>query len=220
MSDSVTGRFDNTGFGEGEFGHYFAFGNNEANLEEIIEEWDNDAVVIREDELPHQILETLIDALNDFDRDLEDVHDTRFIEFATDSHLEKIGEQVGVQRQNNETDEEFRVRVESGYARAVSDSTFETFGRVVLNVFNADKDQVSISGAVDEPVVVINAPAQVIDDSPLTADQIAEELTESVPASDGVRVEGTGTFELGGPEYTPSSNSGLNEGTLGYVTTA
>jgi len=187
------------------------------NYKELIDNWDNDAVVLREGDIPHHILKALGSGLDQVDIDIAEVYDSRFIESASDSHLGKIGEQVAVLRKNNEKDDAFRIRVESGYARAVSDSTFDTFARVVLNIFDADGEETVITGADGEPVVIVRIPLQYIEKSPLTKSEITEELTESTPASDGVRVEGTGTFELGGPNYTPSSNSGLNEGTLGHI---
>lgn len=187
------------------------------NSERLLENWDNDAVVIREGELPHQILETLASQLDELETDIEDVHDTRFIESASKIHLEKIGEQVGVSRLNQQDDSELRVRVETGYARASSDSTFDTFAKVVLNIFDADEDEVTLRGDDNEPVVIVNTALPLIEESPLTEEQIGNELEDSVPANDGVRVQGTGTFELSGPDHTPSENSGLNEGTLGYV---
>ena len=187
------------------------------NLEKIIEEWDNDALVIREGELPHHLLKTLAVTLDNLEKDIDDVYDTRFIQTATDHHLEKIGEQVDVKRVNQQPDDELRIRINAGYARAVSDTSFETFSRVVLNIFDVDENDVHLRGADDEPVVIVNLPLQSINESPLTDSQIADELTESTPASDGVKVEGVGTFELSGPNHTPSDNSGLDEGTLGYT---
>ncbi len=189
-----------------------------SNTDNLVEKWDNDAVVIRDGELPHHILETLASILDDLDTDIQDVYDTRFINTATDGHLEKIGEQVGVTRLNQQSDEALRIRVESGYARAVSDSTFDTFSRVVLNVFDAESQEITLEGDDGEPVVIVHVPLSRIEESPLTDSQIAEELTESVPASDGVRVKGTGTFRLGGGDYTVDSDQTLSNGTLGGYT--
>lgn len=182
----------------------------------LLEYWDNDAVVIREEELPWYVLRVLGGQLERLDDDIQNVYEQRFIETATDRHLEKIGEEVGVKRRTNEPDSSYRTRVKAGYARATSNATYDTFARVVLNVLDIPKSLISVRVADSRPVIVIEAPLDAVEDSPLTQDQIIEELSASIPSAHGVEIQSTGTFKLGA-EGEPTPGEGLGEGTLGAL---
>lgn len=159
------------------------------------------------------LLEVLASENDRIDDDIHDLYDNRFLTSATDEELNKMAFEVGVRRQTGETDEELRRRVFSEFAAQASDATYNTFASTVLEVVDAEPENVDIQtppqSTIDKTVTVFVESA-ILDESPLTTGQIEDFLEKSNSAGAAVNLSSMGTFAFDGDD---TSLEGWNEGT-------
>lgn len=187
---------------------------------------DNFNDVVREFVYPipltgDQNLLTLLDVVsseNDrIDDVLQDLYDQRFLTDATGQELEKIAFEVGVRRESGETDEELRRRVFSEYAAQSSDASYDSFATAALNILDTNRDNVDIETPPrsTEKTVTLFVESSVLDDSPLTNDQITSFLEGSNSAGAAVTLSVMGDFAFDGDD---TSLKGWNDGTWSDIT--
>lgn len=183
--------------------------------ERITEHWPNPAVRIKDGGPLEDLLFALARALSHADLDIESIYHSAYLDLAEGLSLDLYGEVVNVRRRDGERDPSYRVRVKAGYARALSDTTIEVFGRVLLNVLDTGPENVTLDVKQNEPVVLIQTEEDVLDATPLDREEILDLLNGAVPAGHSVDYEVDGTFRFDGPGYTPPEGTGFGEGTLG-----
>lgn len=154
-----------------------------ASLADARQQFPNAGVEIDEDDPLAALLRTLVSQLHRLDSEIDQIYDERFIDSATGRELELLGANVGVEPRTNESDESLRARVRAGYRIAISDGTFEAVGRAALALLDAAPDDVRLRGppTTDGGVGQAIVPGALIDASPLTRAEIADELSRAVP---------------------------------------
>ena len=184
-------------------------------INRLTEAWDNDAVYIQQDDPLYHLLEALAVSFADFDKSIEELFLNLFIDTASGEALDRHGEIVDVRRYSGEEDDEYRPRVKAGYAAALSDTTFDMFARVVLNVLLSSPSDTTLEIEDDEPVVIIRTQQEYIEDSPHDREGMMDLLRDALPAGDDVVIESYGTFEFASDDYDPPDGTGFGEGTFG-----
>lgn len=154
---------------------------------------------------------TLDDYLDQLARVQRDIH----VRQAEDEALDALGTAVNTRRPTGEGDDQYRTRVFAGYGRATSKTVIEDFVAITKLVLQADADDISLRGASDRPVVIIEVDVDILKESLFTQNEIVDLLKDSVASGHNIELETVGTFEFDGDNYTPSPNSGFNEGSFG-----
>jgi hypothetical protein len=157
------------------------------------------------------ILKTFIDALDRLDADMDDIYDNRFIESATNEQLELLAANVGVERKSGESETSFRSRTRAGYLIAISEGTYEDVAKATLALLNTGSSGITFENPpnTNGGVGRIELQQTIIDDSALTQQEIADELTEAVPLGHRIEIISTDTWRLG-----ESGAQGLGQGGL------
>jgi hypothetical protein len=185
------------------------------NTSDAVQNVENGALVINRDDETYRLLQTLTTPHDKIDGDINDLHQSIFIETSTGLELDKLGAEVGVIRKQGEQDDKFRKRVSNGFARATSDTTYKHVAKHALNVIDADPTEMDIDlKPVQEPEIDVKTYRSVLDDNPLTDNEIENLLQDAIAGGHGLNIKAFGTFELASDSYTPPSGTGLGEGTL------
>lgn len=175
----------------------------------------NEALIFDDDDQLGTVASSLEEMLSAFDDRAEGVRDDLFIDSATDKSLEQLGEQVRARRPDGEPEEQYRTRVRATYGQATSKTTIEEFALLVQRVLQVGPQGFSLRGASNRPVIIIETDTSVIDDTFFTESEIIDLLRDAVPMGHNVEIDAGGTFVFDGQNYTPPSNTGFGEGTLG-----
>jgi hypothetical protein len=120
-----------------------------------------------------------------------------------------------VERPTGESDDAFRRRALAGRARAISETTFDDFANSVLEVLDADPDEVSL--AIDYSselgAVIVEGSSDVFDNSPLSESETVRLLEGALPMSRRVVLRREDGFQFSLPSTTDSkSGKGFGEG--------
>jgi len=161
---------------------------------------------------PHEDVFTgLLSTLETFDTSVCAVLNEKFIETASGQHLERLGEPVGIERVTGESDDSLRRRIAAAYLIARSTCDFESVAQAALVLLDADRDQIKLNGPPDTDggVGEIEVPDPLVDDSPLTRNQIEEELSKAVPFGHRITLITNDVWRLG-----RSGSEGLGKGGL------
>jgi len=187
------------------------------NTTTLVENFDNEAVVIQTDDEVHRFLQTIAEELDYIDEQIDKQHKNRFVDTAEDSHLERLGAEVGVRRRDSEDDATYRKRVLSGFAKASSDTTYEVFAQLTLNVIEASAENVSIDlnpSSEEGYHIYVVSQVDILEDSTLTIEDITNMLKDAIPMGHNLSIVTYGTFEFSSYSYTPSDGTGFGEGTF------
>lgn len=182
-----------------------------ATEEDIIKHWEH-PIEPHESTNLYKLLTVLHSENKRLDANLDDLYDERFLDTATGKELEKIGELVGINRKDQESDEKLRVRIRAGFAAAASDSTYESFASAVLSILDASPKAIDIKTPPEThpKVVEVEVDGAVMSESPLTDSELQVLLNGAVSVDAKVNITKTGTFGFDGDD---DSLEGFNEGT-------
>lgn len=184
--------------------------NNE-NAEDIVREWDHPIQPTKGDNL-HKLLEVVATENERLDIELDSLYDNRFLGSATGIELEKIGDLVGINRKTDEEDEKLRKRIRGAFAAKASDTTYDAFTAATLSILEADAQDVTFITPPDTnpKIVEVQADGAILDQSPLTKDELVILLNAALSADARAQITNTGTFAFSGGD---ASLEGFNEGT-------
>jgi len=173
----------------------------------IRDNWPYQRVVPTDDGAVIDILRAIETQLDRLDVEIDDVKQQRRIDTATDRELTKLAGEVGVVRKTDESDE--RLRFRTHIAKAVTQSNGNIYEVAqLLGVIFDESERIVFSTPPDTPTVQLTIPSDMIDAVPLTSSELQRELTEIVPAGDGIIVQTTDTFAFAGT----TSGEGFNQG--------
>lgn len=190
-----------------------------SNKERLNENNPNPVVDFRDDERLDALVEALASTLDDLDDRLDERRAALFIDTATGTDLEQIANTVGVRRETGESDSRLRSRTNANFGRATSTTTINDFASIASITLDADPSQFSIEAASGRPTILLLVDTSVLQDSLLSNSKLVELLSNTVPASHSVELQGLGSFRFDGDNYTPPANSGFGEGTFGIAET-
>lgn len=205
------------GYGEQTYG-YGGYGGTLPYADAVVNNFEYGGVSVYTNDPTDYLMQIFAHELALLSDEIDLLYDERFIGSATGRQLDHLGRPVGVQRETDETDSRFRKRVKIGYAKASSDTSYETFGSLTLNVLDANPSDVSVEPPTDSGGdVTVRLGQQIIEDSKFTASEIGDMLSDAVAAGHRVDIVEEGTFELSSDTYTPPADTGLTDdaGTTG-----
>lgn len=124
-----------------------------------------------------------------------------FVETATQTQLDRIGEFAGVKRNRGESDARYRVRIIVGMRRQITGATLPEIQGVTAMLMGVDIDRVGAENSDEEPARIdLNLSEDVLEDAPMSAAALIAQLNELVAG--GVRLTLTvpGLFEHRGED--------------------
>jgi uncharacterized phage protein gp47/JayE len=169
------------------------------NEEDIIEHWDHPIQPHESDNL-YKLLEVLTSENKRIDIELDELYDNRFLDTATGTELEKMGDLVGVKRKNNESDPKLRKRIRGAFAAHASDTTYESFTSAAMSILEATPNTIDFITPPETPPKVIEAQldSQVLEENPLTEDELIILLNGALSVDARLRIKHVGTFAFEG----------------------
>ena len=171
--------------------------------------WPFEQVRPSENEAVYDLLRAFEVQLDRVDVQADELEEQRFIDTATTRELEKLAAEVGIVRETGESDSRLRFRTRIAKAVTRSQGTLEDFEQLLEVIFGDDADTITVSSPNDEPVVQLNIPSAVVDDTSLTRVELERRLADVIPTSDDLLIITDDTFTLG-----QSGNKGLGNGQL------
>lgn len=177
----------------------FIDAENRASIDDARQQFPNAGVEIDADDPLAALLRTLVSQLHRLDTEIDDLHDQRFIDSATGRELELLGANVGVEPRTGEPDATFRARVRAGYRIATSDGTFEAIAKAALALLDAGPADIQLEGPpqTNGGVGRVLVPEVLVEESPLSQEEIADELTQAAPVGHRIEVVTDDTLRLG-----------------------
>jgi uncharacterized phage protein gp47/JayE len=181
------------------------------NVADIVDNWDHPIDASAEDTL-HSLLKVVASENRRLDVELDELYDNRFLQTATGTDLEKIGDLVGVIRKNGEQDPKLRKRIRGAFAAKASDTTYDSFTSATLSILDGSPDTVEFvtPPETNPKVVKVNVDGAVFDENPLTKDELVVLLNGALSIDARAKVNESGTFAFDGDD---TSLEGFNEGT-------
>ena len=167
------------------------------NLETLLAEWPFETVVPEDGEAVHDGLTVIGTRLDTIDDDIEWLDKQRRVQTATGEELEKLATEVGIKRQQGETDERLRFRTLIAKASTRSDGTFDDIAQVLFVLFGDDVSKISLDAKPGEPTTLLSLPESLINDIPLTETEFATALDDILPISDPIEVYTDDTLIFG-----------------------
>jgi hypothetical protein len=167
------------------------------NLDTLLSEWPFETVVPEDGEAVHDGLTVIADRLDTIDDDIQWLDEQRRVQTATGAELEKLANEVGIKRQQGETDERLRFRTLIAKASTRSDGTFDDIAQVLLILFGDDVSKISLDPVTGEPTIYLSMPQSLVDDIPLTESEFATALDDILPISDPIEVYTDDTLIFG-----------------------
>ena len=152
---------------------------------------------VEQDDPLYDWLTLIVNELNRIDTDIDTLFDNRFLATAHGAHLERLAQNVGIDRKTGEGDDKLRQRARAGYAAAVSTGSYEGVARVALLALDASPGEVSLvrtEDTTDDATTVVKTPSNVIDDSPLSESEILAILEDAIIGGHRIEIQRTDVF--------------------------
>lgn len=148
--------------------------------------------------------------LQQIDVFIDELYEQRFLESATGHELEKLAGEVGVTRDDGETDESLRYRARLRKAVAASDGTPSDIEVILQIAFSEETlGEINVTHSPGAPVTQFNIPGNEIDNIPISRAEFESELERAFPAGYGVVVARSDTWLLGESGAQGVGNGGL-----------
>lgn len=149
-----------------------------------------------------QLVEVLASVYYRLDTDIDQLRRDRYTGSATGRELDRHGREVSVSRPTDEDDPAFRRRVQAGRGQATSQTTWDDFAQLCLDVLGADPEQVRLSmgDGSELGAVIVEITTTVLDDAPFSETEIVGFLEGALPMSRRVVLRPTDVATWGDAE--------------------
>lgn len=153
--------------------------------DDVLDAWPPSGVRAEQRTEIARLVETLASVYYRIDVDVDELRRDRYAATATGTELDRIGREVGVQRPVGEGDDAFRRRVMAGRARSTSETTWDDFAELVLNVLDADETDVELAVDYGDELgaVIVRVTTSVLDAAPFSQAEIIQFLEAALPMS-------------------------------------
>jgi len=218
MSDDTTfaDREYVIGYGQAGYGQGFYGGSRAVNnITDVRDNWPLPTVEIADE--PHDtFLRALTSLLYRIDVQIDELYDQRFVDTATGRELEKLLDPIGTARKAGESDTKLRYRGRILRSARASTGTINDLAGILEQSFGGDVDRVTVfsDSFVDRPRITLEVPSDLIEENPITRNELRTAVREGIPALDELLIVTDEQFRLAGPNYTPSNEETLNNGKL------
>jgi len=166
--------------------------------------WPFDVVVPEDDEPLHDILTVFEYSSIELQYDISDVYEQIYLDSATGYELRALAAEVGITPETGETDDHLQFRTQLRKTTLRSDGTLPDLLKILQRVFGEDTAKISITAQSGEPTTRLEIPTPIIEDIPLSQNELQDELDKALPVSDPLIIVTEDTFRLG-----ESGSSGL-----------
>ncbi|WP_147464958.1 hypothetical protein [Halococcus sp. IIIV-5B] len=179
---------------------------DQTNIYRLQNQWSNDGVPLDADSNIKRLLRSIGTALDYFDQRAAYLKTQTNVVEADGSSLDNIGYLANVHRKTNEPDEKYRIRIIATVWASLSGATFDEVARFTAYVLDTDVTNVTLRPVEHEPLVRIRVDGTLIEQSPFTADEIANLCNRVIPLDSNCIFELSGTFRFKdiGAEDDPS----------------
>lgn len=151
----------------------------------------------------YKILQPIAKELDDFVINLDKINDSRFIDTATEEHLNRLGQLINVRRFNNETDESFRGRIKSHIPSFIGGGSISAIKQVVNNYLGV------------EPIIIEHYKEG--ENHPYFDNGVLKGLNISENSNLNINYEGGTYYILGNRITINSGNVDLIDNTTNYI---
>jgi hypothetical protein len=162
-----------------------------------------------------KLVATLVEIYTRMNGDIEKIRNSRSVSTATGRELDFKAEEFGVDRPTGESDEAFRRRAIAGRVRSRSQATWEDFAEGVLQLLDADPNDVSLNVDYSDErgAVIAVVSSSVIEDSPFSLSTIRRFLEGMIPMSRRVVIRTSDGFQFSDPSTTDQkTGKGFGQG--------
>jgi len=166
-------------------------------LANILDQWPQKTTFPEENDPVANVLETTATYMASTNAEIEEVYEQRFLQTASGEELERLANEVGVQRQTSELDEHLRIRALISKAGTQANESLDSIERLLQVIFGDEVSQVSVSAESTSPTVIIEVPQTLLDEIPLSQTELATELQDVFPSGTPVTVATGDTLILG-----------------------
>lgn len=176
---------DQQGYGEGKYG-FGGYGGalDFRNLDVFRESLRSSTLYYRADTNLGKLVRVLVCEANELSYQIQQIAQSHNIDAATGATLDLYGMLVGVDREENESDDSYRTRIKGNGFIAVGDTTTNEMMQLTKLLLDTDYANISFNTdlASDPATFKVEASSSVVNDSPLTASEVESLLTDAVPA--------------------------------------
>jgi len=158
------------------------------------------ALTVPEDGTARDLLKVWKRQMDRLDVEMGKLYEERFVQTASGEHLERLGTPHDIERKTNESDDKLRRRIEAAQVASRSRGTYRDIAIVAQRVFCCDPSGIELRRPheTDEMgLIIVAAPSHVIDDSPLTVDEMLAILSRSVVGGHRLQIQTSDAFTFG-----------------------
>lgn len=188
--------------------------DTDTTTDTVVEAWPYDFQYIGQDGPLYGYLRAFTSELERLDDDITALYEQRFIETATGPELDKLGAEVGIDRDPGEGDDAYRYRVRLGKAVAASNGTAEDIATILTIAFDEDAlDSISVEHVTGDPVLSVQVSSSRIEDVPITQSELEGLLRRAIPVGTDITVITDEVFAFAESDGTaPSYGAGFGDG--------
>lgn len=176
-----------TGYGEGGYG-LTPYGGATDSIETAAAEWPSRWLPFFRTTNHYKIISALVatgDAFNSF---AKNVRAATHVGTATGTELEKLGELVGVNRRDAESDAKLRQRIILSTAAGLIEPTTNNVSRYIRKLYQATYDDFTLTFSSSEPTMTVEVDSTVQSDSEFTVSESEALIGRALPAGHAVDV--------------------------------
>jgi hypothetical protein len=183
---------------------------DERNIGTAVNEWDS-GIGFGPRSNTYKLVRALLSEADRIDDDLEKVYDEHHINSADGESLDKFGALVNAPRKDGESDNKYRTRIKAEYAKARTDTDFDSFIQFVSAILDTGTENFDLLTGYDQnsATVTVSADPSLYDEINLTVNEITDILGGGVPAGHEVIVQERGTFRLKSDGDFDTAENGL-----------
>ena len=193
----------------------WSIGGQHNSIEDYGEEWDTGGIPYRGDN--RRFAGTLGEADDYVYRQLDHLLEARHIDSASGSQLDDIGALAGIQRNENESDDHYRARIQATIVAARSSGTHRDVLHATSTIVGVPVERIKTEyaweGGVNEPAKAnIYLEERDVNNSPFTQSELNELIGETVLAGHEVDV-----IETAANPFTVINDSQVNDADVGLT---
>jgi len=181
---------------------------------DLVTNWPYSFQRITEEDPLYEYLGVYATEIARLDAFLDTLYEQRFIESANSEELDKLAAALNVSRQADETDEQFRYRIQLRQIQAASNGTAADIRNLLLRAFGEQARQIEITTDPAAPVLRFTLPEQLLTEVPIAQDTFRTILEDAMPCGTSVTLITEDVFTFVAPEDEPPEYAaGFGEGT-------
>lgn len=181
------------------------------NFSKTITSWDNEGIAFYRGSNTYKLMNALVGVLDRLSMNTEQVLSSHHIRTAHGRELDNLGQTVNVRRLEGESDDKYRLRIQTEFRLNSIEGTFDEVAEFIIVLLNSSADNVIFDQRFDaDPAVLyVSAQADIYDNTPLTRQEIIDLAGRVVSAGHEIKLEESGTFILKADGDPNDPNKGL-----------